>query len=67
MPISPADYNKALMTIRLDLPHGVARLSHPVHGTDSVPDDYGQALFDQAVEDGADDALQRKLRKLLEL
>jgi hypothetical protein len=53
------------MTIRLDLPHGRAAQSHPVHGRDSVPDSYGEELFNQAVADGANAVLQRKLRKIL--
>jgi hypothetical protein len=65
MTIKLADYNKALMTIRLDLPDSRAGQSHVVHGRDSVPDHYGTDLLEQAIADGADDALQRKLTKIL--
>jgi hypothetical protein len=65
MTIKLADYNKALMTIRLDLPKSRAGQSHVVHGKDSVPDHYGTDLLAQAVKDGADAALQKKLKKIL--
>ena len=65
MTIKLADYNKAVMTIRLELPNSRAGQSHPAHGRDSVPDHYGTDLLDQAIADGANAALQRKLRKIL--
>ena len=65
MTIKLADYNKAVMTIRLELPDSRAGQSHVAHGRDSVPDYYGTELLDQAIADGADDNLQRKLKRIL--
>jgi hypothetical protein len=67
MPINARDYNRALATCRQELPHGRAAQGHPIHGQDTVPDNYGRQLIDEARIDGADQALLRRLIRIMRM